>query len=48
MRGSQIGCLFYFVQATVLVAVAQKIILRVKENPATLTTSALLKAKYFA
>jgi hypothetical protein len=33
MRGSQIGCHFYFGRVAVLVAVGAKIILRMKERP---------------
>ena len=43
MRGSQIGCHFYFGRVAVLVAVGQKIILRMEERPGPATTGALRK-----
>jgi hypothetical protein len=40
MRGSQNGCHFYFGRMAVLVAVARKIILLVKEKPGRAITGA--------
>jgi len=40
MQGSQFGCHFCFGRVAVLVAVARKIILRVKEKPGRAITGA--------
>jgi hypothetical protein len=47
MRGSQIGCHFYFGRVAVLVAVGQKVILCMEENSGPLSP-ALFAIEIFA